>query len=64
VQDILYYCHGDFTGFVMESCGSRRRFDGCDRSLEELVLRACNERSKMTVLGGKGEIRQIIIHCC
>ena len=62
VQDILY--EGDFTGFVMESCGSRRRFDGCDRSLEELVLRACNERSKMTVLGGKGEIRQIIIHCC
>jgi hypothetical protein len=64
VREILYDCHGRFEGFVLESCGSARRFAGCEASLEQLVLRACRERSKVTVSGEGGEIRQIVVRCC
>ena len=64
VRDTLYDCHGRFEGFVLESCESARHFKGCEASLEQLVLRACRERSKVTVFGGGGEIRRVIVHCC
>jgi hypothetical protein len=64
VREILYDCHGRFEGFVLESCGSARRFEGCESSLEQLVLRACRERSKLTVSVEGSEIRQIVVRCC
>ncbi len=64
VRDILYDCHGRFEGFVLESCESSRHFKVCEASLEQIVLRACRERSKVTVLSEKDRVRKIVIHCC
>jgi Domain of unknown function (DUF1929) len=64
VREILYDCHGRFVGFVIESCGSVRRFNGCEPSVEQLILRACRERSKLTVFAKGHEIQQIVVNCC
>lgn len=64
VRDMHYDCHGRFVGFVLESCDSVRRFKACEAALEQLVLRACRDRSTVTVIGEGGAIRQIIVHCC
>ncbi len=64
VHDIYYDCDGRFLGFTIESCGSQQRFKGCEQTLEQLVLRACRERSKVTVFSQGGEIQQIVVHCC
>ena len=64
VTNIYYDCHGRFEGFELESCGTSRRFRGCERDLQELVLRACSERFKVTIVGSGAEIRRIVLHCC
>jgi hypothetical protein len=64
VADVYYDCHGRFQGFRLESCGASRRFRGCEPSLEALVLRACRERSSVTVLGEGERIMSIKVHCC
>ena len=64
VRDIFYDCHGRFEGIELESCGSVRLYKGCEPKLEEVVIRACRERLKVTVLGEGDEIRRIIVHCC
>jgi hypothetical protein len=64
VRDVLYDCHGRLEGFVLESCESARRFKGCEPSLEHLILRACRERSQVTVFGEGERVRKIIVHCC
>lgn len=51
VREVIFDCFGDLKGFVlMECCGRERRFESCQRSLGELVLRACREGLRMTVL--------------
>lgn len=64
VEDVLYDCHGRFRGFVLASCEARRVYEGCEGRLEMLVLRACRERSEMTVLSRGRRIRDVIAHCC
>jgi hypothetical protein len=64
IRDVLYDCHGRFEGFVLEACESARRFKGCEPSLEQLILRACRERSQVTVFGEGGRVHKIIVHCC
>jgi hypothetical protein len=64
IRELLYDCHGRFEGFVLASCDSAWLFKGCEPSLEQLILRTCRERSKVTVLGSKGEVRRVIVHCC
>jgi hypothetical protein len=64
VREIIYDCNGRFEGFVIESCETQRRFKACEPTLENLVFRACRERSKLTVFTGRGEVRRIVVNCC
>jgi hypothetical protein len=64
---LLYDCHGDFEGFVLDSCGARHAFATCDRGIEEVVRRACAERSTVTVYAHRRDPRRplrIAVHCC
>jgi hypothetical protein len=66
VSDILYDCAGVFVGFVIDDCGSRRRFTACEPGLERVIREACESRSRMTVWTREGENRpvRILRHCC
>jgi hypothetical protein len=67
VSDLLYDCFGDFEGFTLATCDGRRSFKGCERDIEEVVRKACRDRSKVTILtdGSKEErVKRIIVHCC
>jgi hypothetical protein len=64
VAEIYYDCHGHFTGFELEACGTSRRFRGCEPALQELLLRACRERFKVTVASDGGKLQRITVHCC
>ncbi|MGH9202360.1 MAG: hypothetical protein ACRD2A_14120, partial [Vicinamibacterales bacterium] len=67
VRELVYDCFGDFEGFVLESCTGRWFYRSCERSLEDVVRRACRERTTVTVYA-KPEDRdkavRIIVHCC
>jgi hypothetical protein len=41
VCEVLFDCHGEFTGFVLDDCCERRVFRSCSRSVGELALKAC-----------------------
>jgi hypothetical protein len=67
VSSILYDCYGDFAGFVIDTCDGRQVFPSCERAVEEIIRRACNERAKVTVLTDDNEDRrllQLVMHCC
>lgn len=67
VAELIYDCHGDFEGFVLEDCDDRRVFKACERSMEEVVRRACRDRMRVTVNTGqrdRDKPRRIILHCC
>jgi hypothetical protein len=66
VSVIIYDCFGDFEGFVVESCDSRRRFKACERGIEAVVKGACRDRSTITVStdGRSGRVTGIVVHCC
>lgn len=67
ICDLVYDCFGDFEGFVLESCDRRWFFRSCERSLEEVVRRACNERTTVTVHvhpGERDKAVKIVVHCC
>ncbi len=67
IRDLLYDCFGDFEGFVLESCDGRAIFKSCERALEEVVRRACRERSTVTVRPNpkdRTKPLKIIVHCC
>jgi hypothetical protein len=64
---LLYDCFGDFEGFVLEGCDERRHFRACERAIEELVRRACHDRSRVTVFvrpEDRARPVQIAIGCC
>jgi len=58
VAEVLYDCHGDFTGFVLEECCERHIFETRDRGVGELVLRACRDGLRLCVTVD-GECRRI-----
>ncbi len=67
VASILYDCFGDFEGFVLDSCSERRVFRECERALEEVVRRACRDRSKITLCtdgSPEGRVLRVVVHCC
>jgi hypothetical protein len=67
VCEIIYDCFGDFEGFVLDSCcGEKRRFKSCERTLGELVLRACIDRLTLTVVVDRKNGDRIcrIMICC
>ena len=41
VCEVLFDCHGEFTGFVLDDCCGRRVFESRSKSVGELVLKAC-----------------------
>jgi hypothetical protein len=67
VRELLYDCHGDFEGFVLEGCPDVRVFRSCERGVERVLLRACDLRSTITVDAERREPsrpRRITVHCC
>jgi len=67
IRELLYDCFGDFEGFVFETCDGRTFFRTCERGLEEVVRRACRDRSSVTVhaqAGAAGKVARIVLHCC
>jgi hypothetical protein len=50
VREVVYDCFGDLKGFVLnECCGEHRFFESHERSLGNLVLKACHEGLRVTV---------------
>ena len=67
IRELRYDCFGDFEGFVLETCDGRTFFRTCDRGLEEVVRRACRDRSSVTIhthAGAAGKVAKIVVHCC
>jgi hypothetical protein len=65
VCEVIFDCFGDFDGFVLESCECRRCFKSTEAGIARLVLRACQERLRITVCLAKEckeTIRKIIVH--
>jgi hypothetical protein len=50
VREVVFDCFGDPKGFVLrQCCGEERFFEARERSLSELVLRACREGLRVSV---------------
>jgi hypothetical protein len=50
VCEVIYNCFGEFEGFMLEKCCQEHRiFQSRERSIGELVLRACQERWSIAV---------------
>jgi hypothetical protein len=47
VAEVLFDCHGEFDGFVLQGCCDQRPFRSRERGVADLVLRAC--RDNLTV---------------
>jgi hypothetical protein len=64
VKRILYDCAGRFEGFVLVTCGREHAFETCARGIEEVVLRACRDRLRLTVRTKGGEVERVAVDCC
>jgi hypothetical protein len=49
VAEVLFDCHGQFEGFVLDECCERKLFESRERGLSELVLRAIRENLTVCV---------------
>lgn len=49
VAEVLFDCHGDFTGFVLEECCERLVLETRERAIARLVLQACREGMRLCV---------------
>jgi zinc metalloprotease ZmpB len=66
VSKLLYDCYGDFEGFVLDSCPGEHTFKSRERAVEELIRRACCERSRITVYvhgHDRSKPRRIVLSC-
>jgi hypothetical protein len=50
VARLVYDCFGDFEGFELRDCDDLMRFVAHDRGVERVVLTACREDLKLTVV--------------
>jgi hypothetical protein len=67
IAEIVYDCFGDFAGFLLETCDGCLSFPACERGIEEVVRRACKDRSKVTIVtrcDPGGSLLRIVVHCC
>lgn len=67
LRELLYDCHGDFEGFVVEACHERRAFRSGDRGVERVVQNACDRGSTVTVHADRWDPsrpQRIVVHCC
>lgn len=58
VAAILYDCHGDFEGFVLDECGRERGFVARERRIEELVRWAWRDRITIAVRTRAKDLRR------
>jgi hypothetical protein len=49
VAEVLFDCHGQFEGFVLDDCCDRRLVKSRERGVADLVLRACRENLTVCV---------------
>jgi hypothetical protein len=49
VRCLFYDCFGDFEGFDLEDCNCHHHFQSSEPQIEEIVRRACRERTVLTV---------------
>jgi hypothetical protein len=65
VRCLSYDCFGDFEGFDLEDCHVCHHFRTGERRIEEIIRRACQERTWVTVAFDKSSrrIRGIVIEC-
>ena len=49
VAEVLFDCHGSFSGFVLDECCARQIFTTRERAIGELVLLACRKRLRLCV---------------
>ena len=49
VAEVLFDCHGQLEGFVLDDCCDRRLVKSRDRGIADLVLRACRENLTVCV---------------
>ena len=64
VSEVLFDCHGEFTGFVLDNCCERRVFESRSKHVGELALKACRHGLTLCVwVEGKDskEIRKLAI---
>jgi hypothetical protein len=64
VCEVLFDCHGDFAGFVLDTCCEPRVFHSRVGRIGELVLKACREELKVNVFADphrEGKILRITI---
>jgi len=67
ICEVVFDCFGVFEGFVLRDCRERHAFQSCEPSIQDLVLRACQQRLQLTVYveeGADPEIRRIVVTCC
>ena len=50
VSRIVFDCHGDFEGFVLDTCGREYVFETRDRGLGELIVRAFRDLFRLLVV--------------
>ena len=49
VVEVLFDCHGEFEGFVLDECCRRRRVPCRERAIRDLALRAARENLTLCV---------------
>jgi hypothetical protein len=49
VVEVLFDCHGEFEGFVLDECCERRLMESRERGVGKLVMRACRENLTVCV---------------
>ena len=49
VAEVLFDCHGEFEGFVLDGCCDGKLFRSRERGVADLVLRACRENLTVCV---------------
>jgi hypothetical protein len=60
---VLFDCHGDFRGFVLDDCCERQVLESRERAIGELALRACGEDLRLCVrlCERTGQIEEIAV---
>jgi hypothetical protein len=66
VCEVLFDCFGDFEGFVLSTCEGSHAFKTCEPGIEAVVMRACRERLKVTVITDRSgkRIKNLLIRWC
>jgi hypothetical protein len=65
VSRVFYDCFGDFEGFDLEDCDCHRHFQTSEAPIEEIVRRACRERTvlRVTFDSVSRRIQGLVIEC-